>query len=82
MRYDIVRERNGWSLGDVIELDVLPTPRLIDEGTRGPVEAYRDHEWVNPHNGRPQGMWRVRDDEYDQPRGVTTYQRVMVRVTP
>ena len=47
--------------GALIEADVLPTPRLVDEGTRHPVEAYRTGEY----NGR--GVWRVRDDSYDPP---------------
>jgi hypothetical protein len=69
---------------DVVEIngtrheDVLPTPRLISEGTAGnwlprfPVEAYRQ----SVYNGKE--IWRVRDDAYDPPQ--TEYVRVRVEV--
>jgi hypothetical protein len=66
-------------LRTTVEADILPTPRLIDEGTRRPVEAYRQSEYTNPATGRTQGVWRVRDDSYDQPG--TEYRWVVVEVT-
>ena len=74
MRYDLIVAGGGR------HSNVLPTPRLIDEGTRpghplfGPrVEAYQEGEY----QGRE--VWRVRDDSYD-PAG-TEYSRVRVEVT-
>lgn len=55
-------------LHPTIERDVLCTPRLIDEGTRRAVEAYKEGN-----------IWRARDDSYD-PAG-QTYQLVRVEVT-
>ena len=77
MEYDIVKAEHPISWFNVaIEKDVIATPRLISEGTRGPVEAYRESEY------RGKGVWRMRDDSYD-PEGIA-YQRVMVlpRRTP
>lgn len=64
--------------GFTIEKDVLPTPRLISEGTRGQVEAYKETEYVRPHDGKVQSLWRVRDDSYDPPG--TKYRWVRVEV--
>lgn len=56
--------------GRHIEHDIIPTPRLLSEGTRTYVEAYKFSELHG------QSLWRVRDDTYDEPD--TEYQRVRV----
>lgn len=55
-----------------IDGDVLPTPRLISEGTARPVEAYAAGEY------RGQTLWRIRDEASDAEG--QTYQRVMIEV--
>ncbi len=55
---------------------VLATPRLISEGTRHPVEAYRQSEY-RPEV-YPGGVWRMRDDAYDPPG--TAYRLVIIEV--
>lgn len=79
MRYDVVEVRmfGGWMMpGERVE-GVLATPRLIDEGTRRPVDAYRESEY-RP-DVYPGGVWRMRDDSYDPPG--TEYRRVVIEVT-
>jgi len=57
-------------------IPVLPTPRLISEGTRTlyGIEAYQS----DPASEKYPAIWRVRDDSYDAPG--TEYQRVRIEV--
>jgi hypothetical protein len=80
-RYDIVEvlaDHPAFGImpkrGGIRVEDILPTPRLISEGTRHPVEAYRSDET----DRYPGGIWRMRDDSYDPPGLV--YLRVVVEV--
>jgi hypothetical protein len=73
MRYDITGPHPVAWMRRTIDSDVIPTPRLISEGTQGVVEAYPS----GTYQGR--NVWRVRDDSYD-PAG-TRYRHVTVRVT-
>ncbi len=82
MRYDVVEVLSDHPAFGIIPKSggrvkgVLATPRLISEGTRGPVEAYRESEY-RPEV-YPGGVWRIRDDEYDPP--ATEYRRVVIEV--
>lgn len=83
MRYDVVEviEHPAFGVhakpGGLRVEGVLATPYLISEGTRHPVEAYRESEY-RPEV-YPGGLWRARDDNYDKPG--TEYRRVMIEVT-
>ncbi len=75
-RYDIYDMGNGKTTESI-----LPTPRLLDEGTVMVVEAYREEELDGDMARRyPGGLWRVRDDGYDKRYDNVEYHRVRVLV--
>ena len=71
MRYDIV---SAHPLHPTIARDVMPSPLLIQQGTRGPVDAYE----ASPATDHYRAFWRMRDDSYDPPG--TEYRHVRVNV--
>lgn len=85
-RYDVVevKDSHPWPIRGATRVEgILGTPHLISEGTRHPVEAYRVEELDGDMGRRyPGGLWRVREDAYDQRHGVTPdqYRRVIVEV--
>jgi hypothetical protein len=85
-RYDVVKVKDShpWPLAGAERIEgVLPTPMLISEGTRDPVEAYQSELLAGDMGRRyPGGLWRVREDAYDQRHGVTPdqYVRVIIEV--
>ncbi len=61
---DIVDDRASFTLvlKDGSRIDILPTPRLLDESGYRFVEAYES----DPPSDRYPAIWRVRDDVYDK----------------
>ena len=85
MRYDVIRVLDTPAFtfpvkGGRVE-GVLATPMLISEGTQRPVEAYKQEDLYGDMARRyPGGLWRVREDAYDQRMGVTPDRYVTVIV--
>jgi hypothetical protein len=56
----------------VATMQVLPTPLLIQQASRKPVEAYQ----TDSASDKYPPIWRMRDDDYDPPG--TQYERVLI----